>query len=178
MPLRGVMGSAFDEHVRNARFEEIFCAHYHSVERFIAARYPTLDSGDIVALTFEVAWRRFDEIPDGTTVAWLMGVAQNHARNALRSYRRRAEAIQKVASDRTVQRASLDGDLLLREAAEPLAAALDDVAPMDREVIELAALEGLRGVKLAGALGISAASASVRLHRARRRLAAAYRVRK
>ena len=59
--------------------------------------------------------------------------------------------------------APLDGELL---------AALARLGPRDREALLLAAWEGLQGAELAAALGCSAAAAKVRLHRARRRLAA------
>ena len=66
-----------------ARFRSLFSETYRVVERY--ARYrgvsgPDLD--DLVAATYEVAWRRFDRVPEGDqAIAWLLAVARNHLRN-------------------------------------------------------------------------------------------------
>jgi RNA polymerase sigma-70 factor (ECF subfamily) len=51
-------------------------------------------------------------------------------------------------------------------------AVLDRLPAMDREVLTLVAWDGLDGKQAAEALGISRLSFAVRLHRARKRLAA------
>jgi RNA polymerase sigma-70 factor, ECF subfamily len=54
-----------------------------------------------------------------------------------------------------------------------LAETLDSLSPADREVLWLAAIHGLSGPELAQVLDCSVSTATVRLSRARRRLAAA-----
>jgi RNA polymerase sigma-70 factor (ECF subfamily) len=61
-----------------------------------------------------------------------------------------------------------------REAAA-VEAALRTLTPRDREVLLLAVWDGLDRAAIAAALGCSKANASLRLHRARRRLATALR---
>ena len=155
---------------RRARFEEVFRSHHRSVARFVAARYPTVDGGDLVALTFEVAWRRLDDAPLNAVRGWLFGIARNHARNAIRR-RGRQRVLADVLANEPVRRVAwLHDERLPAETAERLAAALGQLSESDRDVIELAAFEGLSGADLGAALGVSAGAASVRLHRARGRL--------
>lgn len=58
---------------------------------------------------------------------------------------------------------------------EKLGAALERLSPSDREVIVLRDVEGLAGSEAAEVLGITLRALKSRLHRARLRLAAAYR---
>lgn len=159
---------------RRARFEEVFHAHHRSVARFVAARYPTVDGGDLVALTFEVAWRRLDDAPIEAVRGWLFGIARNHARNAIRRRGRQRTLADALATESGGGVSWLHDERLPMEVAEQLAAALGQLSDNDREVIELAAFAGLSSVDLGAALGVSAGTASVRLHRARQRLTDAF----
>lgn len=163
-----------DEVRKGVRFERIFRAHCRAVERFVEARYPTVDRDDLVSLTFEVAWRRLDSAPDNLERGWLLGIAQNHALNAIRGRRRRRSWVEALVAQPAEHVSMLHSDRVPADTVERLAAALDQLAPRDREVIELAAFGGLRGAELGAALGTSAGAASVRLHRARQRLAETY----
>jgi len=155
---------------RRAQFEGVFRAHHRSVARFVAARYPTVDGGDLVALTFEVAWRRLDDAPLDAVRGWLFGIARNHARNAIRRRGRQRVLVDVLAIQPVRRVAWLHDERLPVETAERLAAALGQLSESDRDVIELAAFDGLSGADLGAALGVSAGAASVRLHRARERL--------
>ncbi|MEN9504567.1 MAG: hypothetical protein RI958_493 [Actinomycetota bacterium] len=161
---------------RRSRFEEVFRAHHRSVARFVAARYPTVDGGDLVALTFEVAWRRLDDAPIEAVRGWLCGIARNHARNAIRQRSRQRRLAGALATGPSGGVSWLHDERLPIEVAERLAAALGQLSEADRETIELAAFAGLSGADLGAALGVSAGAASVRLHRARQRLADFYEV--
>jgi len=71
---------------RDARFRALFSDHYPAVARYVLARgYQAADADDLIAATFEVAWRRLDAVPpDREAVAWLLTVARNLSRNAYR----------------------------------------------------------------------------------------------
>ena len=60
--------------------------------------------------------------------------------------------------------------LSARERALALARALADLDPADREVVVLAAAEGLRTAEIAARCGLSVAAVKARLHRARQAL--------
>ena len=146
---------------RRTEYEQIFRVHRRAVDRFVAATYPTVDRDEIVALTFEVAWRRLDDAPADAVRGWLLGIARNHARNAIRGRGRRRTVVDALAATPTRRVSWLHDEHLSAETG-------------DREVIELAAFGDLRGAELGVALGISAGAASVRLHRARQRLVDIY----
>ena len=141
---------------REARFTRVYEQHHETVRRYVWRRDPDIVD-DVVAETFLVAWRRLDEIP-AQAAPWLIGVARNVRRNERRGARR-----QRAVSVR------------LADAVPPLAGevALRTLAPRDREVLLLAVWDGLDRAAIAAALGCSKANASLRVHRARRRLAAA-----
>lgn len=159
---------------RTAKFEDLFRSHYRPVHRFVAVNYPRLDSDEIVACTFEVAWRRFDDAPVDAYRGWLFGIARNHARNTFRSLARRASAEATLAAIPVGHVSDLYGDRMSPEVAEQFRVAFALLAPDDREVIGLACFWGLFGAELGLALGVSAGTASKRLQRARQRLTAAY----
>ena len=61
------------------------------------------------------------------------------------------------------------------ETLELVRTAFERLSPSDREIIQLAAFDGLTGADLGAALGISPGAAAVRLHRARERFGEHYR---
>jgi RNA polymerase sigma-70 factor (ECF subfamily) len=120
---------------------------------------------EIAAETFLVAWRRMDVLP-ADPLPWLYGIARNIvARHHTASGRRRSSEAA-LADERDEMHAEFEeaGDPALWEAWERL-------RPADREVLSLVAWEELSVADAARVMGCSAAVFSVRLHRARRRLA-------
>jgi RNA polymerase sigma-70 factor (ECF subfamily) len=125
------------------------------------------EARDVVSETFTVAWRKFDDVPQGDgSIPWLLATA----RNVLANHRRAAESR---------MRASLVGPL----AATPdhpedivgtasLVQAFNTLNEQDRETLALVAWDGLAPREAAIVAGCSAPTFSVRLHRARRHLAA------
>jgi DNA-directed RNA polymerase specialized sigma24 family protein len=115
---------------------------------------------------FVIACRRLDQVP-AEPLPWLLACA----RRVLANQRRSADRQRAVAARLTVTSApappewELGGDSLLR--------ALAMLSERDREVLLLIAWEGLEPAQAAAALERSRATLAVRLHRARRRLAAA-----
>ena len=149
---------------REIRFNQLYEEHFDAVRAYAWRRDPD-SSDDVVAETFLVAWRRLDEVPN-EAAPWLFGVARNVRLNLLRGDRRR-EAL----ADRLRLAPAVHAEPTGERAA--LSAALAALSESDREVILLAAWEGLDHGEIAGVLGCSRTAARVRLHRARRRLAAA-----
>jgi DNA-directed RNA polymerase specialized sigma24 family protein len=58
-----------------AAFEAMYREHVVIVPRYALSRVRGEQAKDVVAETFLVAWRRFDEVPDEPT-SWLLGVAR------------------------------------------------------------------------------------------------------
>jgi RNA polymerase sigma-70 factor (ECF subfamily) len=153
---------------RSARFRALFQEAYGPIRRWAQHRgIAGADADDLVAEVFTIAWRRFDDIPADAAIPWLYGVAKNVARNHRRSARRRAalQLVTPVAAPVPAPDEPFD--------ARALRAALDAVSHDDREILRLIAWDGLSPAELAVALGCSSTAARVRLHRARKRFAAA-----
>ena len=95
--------------------------------------------------------------------AWVLTVAGNAARDALRSRTRRREVAmeQDVVDERRP-----DGALLAEESRERVTRALEALPAGARDVLLLKFREGLSGPEIAQALGISMAAAWQQLSRA------------
>ena len=74
---------------RETEFRALFGDHYASVAKYVLARgYQAADADDLIAGTFEVAWRRLDAVPSGRdAIPWLLTVARNLSHNAHRKAR-------------------------------------------------------------------------------------------
>lgn len=119
---------------------------------------------DVTAETFLVAWRRRTELP-AEPLPWLYGIARGVLANERRAARRRAALATRIAAEPIPTVSRVEG----HEALEALAR----LGERDREVLLLTAWEGLAAKEAATVLGCSAATLTVRLHRARRRFARA-----
>lgn len=146
-----------------ARFEALFEAHYGAVLAYARRRGSSDVGADVAAATFEVAWRRLDEVPH-EALPWLYGVARRLLANTRRADVRRERLWSRLRALGPAQPADV-------AAEEPGAReALARLRPQDREVLMLVAWEGLNPEAAASSLGISAGAFAVRLHRARQRL--------
>ena len=156
------------DHERRRRFEALFAAHHAAVRSYVVRRAGGgIGVDDAVADTFLVAWRRLDEVPEPPR-PWLLGVARRVLADQRRGLRRR-----RSLSDRLALASSA------RSAWEPpagisaeLAGALRELTGHEREALMLVAWDGLTPAEAAVAAGCSATAFRVRLHRARRRVAA------
>jgi RNA polymerase sigma-70 factor (ECF subfamily) len=120
------------------------------------------EARDVVAETFTIAWRRLDRIPEGyDALPWLLVTARNVVSN-----RRRAVRPSAVTGPVAVERDHAE-DVV---ATLSLVAAFNRLGERDRETLALVAWDGLDPRDAARVAGCSAATFSVRLHRARRRL--------
>lgn len=145
------------------RLSSLFVAHGAELLAYARRRGAApADAEDVVAHTFAVAWRRVDDIPAEAARAWLFGVARQVLRNERRAAARRARRSGAPVGDPGTPTAPTGLDADLR-------AVLDALRPADRELLQLAAWEGMRPADLAIVLGISANAAAIRLHRARQR---------
>lgn len=156
------------------RFRQLYRDHYRRVLAYALRRTTSRsDAEDVVAETFLVAWRRFEELPDDdTVVAFLFGTARRVLANLHRGGRRRKRLTTKIelVSPGT---AAPGADSSVGEL-EDLERALAALSPDDREILLLAAWEELPHAQIAEMLGIKPATVAVRLHRARRRLSDRY----
>lgn len=152
------------------RFEAIFNVCHPRVLAY--ARRRTDDGAlaeEVVSETFLIAWRRFADLPT-EPLPWLLGTARKVLANQRRGADRRAPdgptiPIEQVGDADSVQ--PIPDRLAERQAFATAFAAL---RPADREVLALVAWDGLEPREAGPVLGCTAATFSLRLYRARRRL--------
>jgi RNA polymerase sigma factor (sigma-70 family) len=157
-----------DDAARTRAFEELFESHHWAVRAYVRRRIAPAAVDDVVAETFLVAWRRLSAVGDDP-LPWLLGVAHRQLANQHRADRRRGALL-----DRLRGRAGREPqwEPPAGMSAE-LATAMTGLTEREREALLLVAWEELDPARAAEAAGCSAAAFRVRLHRARRHIAAA-----
>jgi RNA polymerase sigma-70 factor, ECF subfamily len=152
---------------RARQFTELFTAYYGPVLAYVQRRVGADLAQDVVADTFVAAWRNVRELPPDP-LPWLYRAAHFSVANQRRTLARRnrlddrarLQAADAIALDHSDQVAA---DLELTAAFRALSEA-------DREVLRLAAWEGLNVKEIGVVIGCSAVAAKARLRRARQRL--------
>jgi RNA polymerase sigma-70 factor (ECF subfamily) len=159
------------------RLTALWREHHAAVLRYASRRTDAGAAQDVVSDTFLVAWRRLPEVPDDPAQArpWLYAVARRVLANSDRSRRR----IQRLSTQ--LSRAGWDTEGVpdpaegVTERAR-VRQALGHLAERDQEALRLVCWEDLDLAGAALAMGCSRTAMAVRLHRARRRMAAALRL--
>ena len=152
-------------------FRGVYAETYRPLLAYARRRVDRETADEVVAETFLTAWRRREEVPDGSERLWLFGVARNFISNAWRSNRRRGamqDRLRVVAGAESADPVALETD----ERAALLRTALGALSEADREILMLVAWEELSHAEIAQVLGISANAVAIRIHRARKRLSA------
>lgn len=152
------------------RFEVLYHQHFRAVLRYALARVEPERAKDVAAETFLIAWRRIGDVP-GEPAAWLFAVARRVIAGQLRADARREALTARLAvvGGRDTGPPDPADQIAQRDSA---LAALARLGEVDREVLKLIAWDGLPASTAAQVLGMSQLNFAVRLHRARRRLAA------
>jgi RNA polymerase sigma-70 factor (ECF subfamily) len=150
---------------RDARFAHVFERHVEDVRRYLHARSAAAVADEVVAEVFLVVWRRLDEMPVDS-LPWLLGVARRCRLAAERSEHRQRAVATRMAAEPAHPFSPPSAD-------RALGAALATLSDADRELLLLVAWDGVDAGQAAGVLGVRRGSVYMRLHRARRRLAAA-----
>ena len=147
----------------------MFRENYTAVRGYALRRAPAEIAQEAVADAFLVAWRRLDEVP-ADPLPWLFETTRRTLANQRRSAGRGEALAARAAGSFT---GSASGDLAEAAGdAEIVRLALGRLSERDRETLMLVAWDGLEGARAAQAAGCSRTAFAVRLHRARRRLAA------
>jgi RNA polymerase sigma-70 factor, ECF subfamily len=154
-----------------AAFGRLFDAHMAEVWRFARRRCASdHDADDVAAETFAVAWRRWETVPVDGAHLWLLGVARRVLANQRRSLgrlgglRRRLAATGPGVFSPDPADALVDGDRRIWRA-------LASLQPEDRDLLIMRAWDELAVADMAELLGCTPNAVSVRLYKARRRLA-------
>ncbi len=154
-----------------ARLERLYRDHAGSVYRFARQRVSPTDAEDVVCEVFAIAWRRLPEVP-AAEIGWLLGTARRVVADQLRARRRRHALADRAA----VQLPVPHGPDPAREVVDRAEVdwVLSQLPARDQEVLRLLLVQDLTVGEIAAALHCRPNTASVRLRRARERLAAVY----
>jgi RNA polymerase sigma-70 factor (ECF subfamily) len=155
---------------RRERFEAIATEVYDPLQRYLRRRATAEESGDVFSDVLLTVWRRLDDVPPEAALPWCYGVARRTLSNHRRAAQRHLRLVQRLESERE-QAPSGDPADALRDQDPDLAEALAGLPPADREILRLWAWEQLEPREIAQVLGSTANAVSLRLSRARKKLA-------
>ncbi|MDX3696609.1 sigma-70 family RNA polymerase sigma factor [Streptomyces europaeiscabiei] len=175
--------AARDQRAERARFEALARVVAEPLHRYLLRRADPDQVDDVLSDTLLVLWRRIEDVPglgpesaapaghfpdSDAVLPWCYGVARGCLANARRAERRRRSLLERLtwtASTATgVERSGADHS--------DLHTALAQLRPLDREIVLLWAYEELTPSRIAEVTGLSANAVSIRLHRAKKKLAA------
>lgn len=156
---------------RAQRFTQLVQLHADTVNRYLINRHrasDALEAEDLLAEVLAIAWKRFDDIPDGAEVAWLIGVGRNRLMN-MRSKQARRLRLSAVLRAQSAVAAPAEAeaiaDVTLREAIESL-------SPAERETFTLSVWEKLSAREIGIVMGVSENAVKVRLSKVKSALIA------
>ncbi|MEV8371900.1 sigma-70 family RNA polymerase sigma factor [Kribbella sp. NPDC056861] len=159
--------------MREARFEALVRLVAGPVQRYLVRRADRDAVDDVLADTMLVLWRRLDDVPGlgdspldpDEVLPWCYGVARGCLANARRAEGRRLRLVERLARTTYALPPPAADHAALHEA-------LGTLGELDREIVMLWAWEGLPPRGIAEVTGLTPNAVSIRLHRAKKSLAA------
>lgn len=154
------------EAAQREAFETLYRTHHGAVERYVRRRCRADQAGDVVAETFTIAWRKLEDALRGG-LPWLYRTAYLALRNHQRAELRQNDTATLLAG---LAESGASDPHEAHAARCQLVTAMRTLSVRDRELLFLTYWEQLSLRQAATIIGCSAATAGVRVHRARRRL--------
>ncbi|HUG32372.1 MAG TPA: sigma-70 family RNA polymerase sigma factor [Acidimicrobiia bacterium] len=156
------------ESVRRQRFEALAEEVYEPLQRYLRRRAGVEDAEDALADVMLTIWRRLDDAPREHGLPWSYGIARRVLANQRRGRSRHLRLVERIESERPPTSVPDPAD----DSPDPqLASALASLSEGDQELLRLWAWEQLEPREIAPVLGITVNAATLRLSRARGRLA-------
>jgi RNA polymerase sigma factor (sigma-70 family) len=156
----------------DAEFRRLYDEHFVAIRGYCLRRLPVFEVNDAVAEVFLVVWRRIDDVPGGDDAAlWLYGIARNVVHSVDRSKRRRAHLNRRLLGFGSAPEIDTETVVVRRSEDSEVLEQLAKLRPADQEILRLSIWEELTNTEIAAVLGIDAHAATMRLSRARNRLA-------
>lgn len=137
-------------------FEALHRRFARPVHGLLLAHVAPHDAEDLLQEVFLAAWRRLATLREADRFGpWLLAIARNATLGSARRARRQAPLVADVAERE--RGATADGEEILRLVRE--------LPEAYRETLSLRLVEGLSGVEIAAATGLTHGSVRVNLHR-------------
>ncbi|WEH12512.1 sigma-70 family RNA polymerase sigma factor [Streptomyces sp. VNUA24] len=181
--------AARDQRAERARFEALAQVVTEPLHRYLLRRADPDQVDDVLSDTLLVLWRRIEDVPGlepepeapagrvpdpDAVLPWCYGVARGCLANARRAERRRRSLLERLTWTASTANTASTATGVPRSGDDhsELHAALAQLRPLDREIVLLWAYEELTPSRIAEVTGLSANAVSIRLHRAKKKLAA------
>lgn len=146
----------------------LYKGHVEQLAHYVSRRTAVSEVQDVIAETFLIAWRRFDELPTDP-IPWLFVTARHVMANSHRLDQRRRTLDDKLTSH-FAGSVEPESRTDLSEIDQQLVTAITRLPQAEREAFILVAWDGLDAYRASRALGCSPATFRMRLHRARQKL--------
>lgn len=153
---------------RRKQFEAIVDEVFDPLQRYLRRRANHDDAQDLLADVLLTVWRRVDDIPKSKTLPWCYGVARRLLANHRRGQQRHLRLVERLGTE---PHRTSEPDPAESGPDPELSEALSHISDDDREILQLWAWEQLEPREIAPILGITVNAATLRLGRARARLA-------
>lgn len=163
----GQNGGVSSDLERRRRFEAVADEVYEPLQRYLRRRASYADAEEVFGDTLLTVWRRIEDVPPAAALPWCYGVARRALANKRRSASRHLRLVQRAAS---VADPPPPDPAVAAEHPE-VTAAVASLPESDREVLHLWAWEELEPREIAVVLGTTANAVSLRLTRAKAKLA-------
>ncbi|HEX6301315.1 MAG TPA: sigma-70 family RNA polymerase sigma factor [Acidimicrobiia bacterium] len=162
------MNTSVGSEGRRQKFNAIADEVFEPLQRYLRRRAGTSDAEDALSEVMLAIWRRVDDAPSDRPLPWCYGIARRILANQRRSQSRHFRLIQRIEAE---PRFSTFPDPAEAGPDPELAAALASLRDQDQEVLRLWAWEQLEPREIAIAMDVSVNAATLRLARAKKRLA-------
>ena len=149
------------------RFEEIATEVFEPLQRYLLRRANREDADDALSEVMMTIWRRIHVVPEAHVLPWSYGVARRVLANQRRGRARGLRLMEKLGAEPVRHHV----DTLAGDGDPELQSGLDALDQRDQEILRLWAWEHLEPREIATVLGLTVNAASLRLSRARRKLA-------
>lgn len=160
------METVSEPQTREERFAVLAREVGEPLRRYVVRRAPGDAVPDVLSDVMLVLWRRFDDVPEDDPLPWVYAVARGCLANARRTAQRQLRLIERIA------RVDPPRPAVESDDHPEVHAALAGLRDLDREVVQLWAWEGLQPREIALVTGLTPNAVSIRLHKAKKRLAA------
>lgn len=157
-------------HEADEKLRMLFQSHRAQIDAYCRRRVPAESVADVVSEVFLTAWRRIADIPDGSELPWLYGVARRVVLNHRRGARRRLRLGAALIAQPNDPAPEADMPVVRRAEDRMILEALATLSSDDQEILRLKAWEELTSAEIGDVLGIKPAAVDMRLTRAKRRL--------
>ena len=153
---------------RRRQFEAVYQTTYQPLQRYLRRRTSVDEADEALDDVLLVLWQKLPLLGEIDYLPWCYGVARRTLANRRRSHQRRTRLLDRLSREPAPIE---DRDEAGLDDYPQLAAAFGRLAEAHREVLRLWAWEGLEAREIATVLGITANAASLRLSKAKKKLA-------